>query len=61
MCRYPGTHCFGCIEQEGGQDVFVHHSAIQMADFKTRKESQKVSMEVMQGEKGPQAEKGIAE
>jgi cold shock CspA family protein len=32
-----------------------------MADFKTRKESQKVSMEVMQGEKGPQAEKGIAE
>ena len=29
---------FGFVEHEGGQDVFVHHSAIQMEDFKTLKE-----------------------
>ena len=47
---------FGFIEQEGGSDVFVHHSAIQMEGFKTLKEGQKVSMEVTQWAKGPQAE-----
>jgi len=52
---------FGFIEREGGQDVFVHHSAIQMEGFKTLKEGQKVSMEVTQGEKGPQAENVVAE
>ena len=52
---------FGFIEREGGQDVFVHHSAIQMEGFKTLKEGQKVSMEVTQGQKGPQAENVIAE
>ena len=52
---------FGFIEREGGQDVFVHHSAIQMEGFKTLKEGQKVSMEVTQGNKGPQAENVMAE
>jgi CspA family cold shock protein len=52
---------FGFIEREGGQDVFVHHSAIQMEGFKTLKEGQKVSMEVTQGQKGPQAENVMAE
>jgi len=52
---------FGFIEREGGQDVFVHHSAVQMEGFKTLKEGQKVSMEVTQGQKGPQAENVIAE
>jgi CspA family cold shock protein len=52
---------FGFIEREGGQDVFVHHSAIQMEGFKTLKEGQKVSMEVTQGQKGPQAENVLAE
>jgi cold shock protein len=52
---------FGFIEREGGQDVFVHHSAIQMEGFKSLKEGQKVTMEVTQGQKGPQAEKVIAE
>jgi CspA family cold shock protein len=46
---------FGFIEQEGGQDVFVHHSAIQGEGFKTLKEGQKVTMEVTQGQKGLQA------
>ena len=52
---------FGFIEREGGQDVFVHHSAIQMEGFKSLKEGQKVSMEVTQGQKGPQAENVMAE
>lgn len=52
---------FGFIEQEGGQDVFVHHSAIVMEGFKTLKEGQKVTMEVTHAAKGPQAENVIAE
>lgn len=47
---------FGFIEREGGPDVFVHHSAIQGSGFKSLKEGQKVTMEVTQGQKGPQAE-----
>ena len=52
---------FGFIEREGGQDVFVHHSAILMEGFKTLKEGQKVTMEVTEASKGPQAENVIAE
>jgi CspA family cold shock protein len=47
---------FGFIAQEGGKDVFVHHSAINGSGRKTLKEGQKVTMEVTQGQKGPQAE-----
>ena len=47
---------FGFIEQEGGKDVFVHHSAIIGSGRKTLREGQKVTMEVTQGQKGPQAE-----
>ena len=52
---------FGFIEREDSKDVFVHHSAIMMEGFKTLKEGQKVTMEVTQGQKGPQAEKVMAE
>ena len=52
---------YGFIAQEGGKDVFVHHSAIQMEGFKSLKEGQRVTMEVTQGQKGPQAENVIAE
>jgi CspA family cold shock protein len=52
---------FGFIEREDGKDVFVHHSAIAMEGFKSLKEGQKVSMEVTEGEKGPQAENVMAE
>jgi len=43
---------YGFIEQEGGEDVFVHFSAIQMDGFKTLAEGQVVEFEVKTGEKG---------
>jgi CspA family cold shock protein len=46
---------YGFISQEGGEDVFVHHSAIQMDGFRTLKEGQKVEFDVVQGPKGLQA------
>ena len=47
---------YGFIEQpDGGEDVFVHFSAIQMEGFKTLSEGQEVEFEVRQGEKGLQA------
>jgi CspA family cold shock protein len=47
---------YGFIEQENGKDVFVHHSAINGEGRKTLQEGQTVTMEVTQGQKGPQAE-----
>lgn len=52
---------YGFIEREGGDDVFVHHSAIQAEGFKSLKEGQSVTMVVTQGQKGAQAENVIAE
>jgi len=43
---------FGFIEQEGGEDVFVHFSAITMDGFKTLAEGQEVEFEIMNGDKG---------
>ncbi len=47
---------FGFIEQEGGSDVFVHHTAINGTGRKTLQDGQKVTMEVTEGQKGLQAE-----
>ena len=47
---------FGFIEQDGGKDVFVHHSAIQGQGFKTLAEGERVKFEVVEGQKGPAAE-----
>lgn len=52
---------FGFIAQEGGDDVFVHFSAIQASGFKTLAEGQKVSFEIQQGPKGLQAANVVAE
>jgi len=46
---------FGFIEQEGGKDLFVHHSAIQGEGFKSLAEGDKVSFDVVSGAKGPAA------
>ena len=46
---------FGFIERDGGEDVFVHFSAIQGDGFKTLDEGQNVSFDVVDGPRGPQA------
>ncbi|MEH7224338.1 MULTISPECIES: cold-shock protein CspD [Bacillaceae] len=46
---------FGFIEVEGGDDVFVHFSAIQGDGFKTLEEGQEVSFDIEEGSRGPQA------
>lgn len=46
---------YGFIAPEEGKDVFVHHAEIQGDGFKTLDENQKVSFEIADGPKGPQA------
>ncbi len=48
---------FGFIAVDDGQDVFVHHSAIDMDGYRALDEGQRVEFEVAQSDKGPQAEK----
>jgi CspA family cold shock protein len=47
---------YGFLEREGGKDVFVHFRAINGTGRKTLVEGQKVTFEVTEGQKGPQAE-----
>jgi len=46
---------YGFIERDGGDAVFVHHSAIQMDGYRSLTEGQRVQFEVVQGDKGLQA------
>jgi CspA family cold shock protein len=47
---------FGFIEVEGGEDVFVHYSGLQMEGFKTVDEGDEVEFEIKNDGKGPRAE-----
>lgn len=47
---------FGFIEREGGEDVFVHFSAIKMDGYKALEEGQTVEFDLGKGQRGPQAE-----
>jgi len=47
---------YGFISRQSGEDVFVHHTAIQTNGFRTLKEGQAVQFEVTKGQKGLQAE-----
>lgn len=55
--RFNETKGYGFITPESGPDVFVHFRAIEGNGFKTLAEGQKVSFEVVQGQKGMQAER----
>ncbi len=47
---------YGFIEQDNGEDIFVHHSQIEGSGFKTLSEGERVEFEVGQGQKGPAAQ-----
>ena len=52
---------YGFIQKESdGKDIFVHYSAITMEGYKTLKTNDKVTFDVVQGEKGPQAANVVA-
>jgi CspA family cold shock protein len=46
---------YGFIEQDEGDDIFVHHSAINMPGFRTLAEGDRVSFEIEEGDRGPAA------
>ena len=46
---------YGFIEQDNGQDIFVHYSAIKEEGFRSLKEGEEVEFDVTHGERGPQA------
>ncbi len=47
---------YGFIEREDGDDVFVHFSAIQDDGFKSLEDGEEVEFEIVEGDRGPQAE-----
>ena len=52
---FNGAKGFGFIEQENGEDVFVHYSGIRGEGFRNLEEGQKVEFTVEQDQKGPRA------
>jgi len=53
---FNGEKGYGFITSEDGKDIFAHYSQIQKDGFKSLEEGERVSFEVTQGQKGPQAE-----
>jgi cold shock protein len=63
MAQYAGTvrwfnnaKGYGFVGREGGPDVFVHYTAIDSEGYKSLKEGEAVQYDVVEGEKGPQAD-----
>lgn len=68
MSQYKGTvkwfnnaKGYGFLGHDGGPDVFCHFSSIQRDGYKTLKEGEVVSFDIVQGEKGAQADKVMRE
>jgi len=57
---FNGSKGYGFIEREGGDDVFVHYSAIQGGGFRNLEEGQRVEFSVENSPKGPQAADVVA-
>lgn len=58
---FNGEKGFGFITDENGQDIFVHFSGIVAEGFKTLSDGQKVTFEISEGARGPQATNVVAE
>jgi len=58
---FNGEKGFGFITTDEGTDVFAHYSQIQKDGFKTLEEGEKVTFDITQGQKGPQAENIVSE
>ena len=56
---FNATKGYGFIQRTEGKDVFVHFSAINTTGYRTLEEGQQVEFEVIQGEKGPQAQEVV--
>lgn len=54
---FNNTKGYGFIGHEGGPDVFLHYSSIQVDGYKTLNEGDSVTFDIVQGDKGPQADK----
>ncbi len=66
MAQYKGTvkwfnnaKGYGFLGREGGADVFVHYSSIQIEGYKSLKEGDEVEFDIIEGTKGPQADQVI--
>jgi len=57
---FNATKGYGFIEHEGGEDVFVHYSAIESEGYRSLNEGQKVEFTIQEGPKGLQASNVIA-
>ncbi len=53
---FNATKGFGFIQQDEGEDVFVHYSAIVGEGYRSLEEGQRVEFVIVQGDKGPQAQ-----
>jgi CspA family cold shock protein len=66
LAQYRGTvkwfnnaKGYGFLGREGGADVFVHYSSIQIEGYKSLKEGDEVEFDIVEGAKGPQADRVV--